>query len=94
MKTWYLKLDADNVILDAIEYPYEGYTEVQLEETHLPAGINGGWYTWNGTTYVLDQARKDAIDEANLTQRMNANPDIIQAAIDIYTLELINGGII
>ena len=39
MKTFYLALDGD-IIVDAIEYPHDGYIEVELPATHLPAGIN------------------------------------------------------
>lgn len=58
MKKWYLKLDANNIILDAIEYLHEGYIEVSLPDTSLPAGINGGWFKWNGTTYQEDVSLK------------------------------------
>ncbi|OPX87010.1 MAG: hypothetical protein A4E53_02665 [Pelotomaculum sp. PtaB.Bin104] len=61
MKTWYFKIDVNNIILDAIEYPNEGYIEVQLPDTHLPAGINGGWYKWMGTAYVVDDVLKSSI---------------------------------
>lgn len=37
MKKFYFKVDA-------IDYPYNGYIEVELPDTHLPAGINGGWF--------------------------------------------------
>ena len=67
MKTWYLKLDVNNVIVDAIEYPFEGYIEVQLTDTQLPAGINGGWYTWNGTDYVENLALKPIPQSTEIT---------------------------
>lgn len=54
MKTFYLALDGD-IIVDAIEYPHDGYIEVELPVTHLPAGINGGWYRWDGTTATPDE---------------------------------------
>ena len=66
MKKWYLKLDVNNVILDAIEYPFEGYVEVQLPDTQLPAGINGGWYKWNGTSYIKD----DILYNANVSTQV------------------------
>lgn len=93
MKKFYFKLDGD-IITDAIEYTHEGYIEVELPETHLPAGINGGWYRWNGTTYVLDEELKNAADEAVQKRRKQENADIIADAIDAYTLELIEGGLL
>ena len=60
MKTWYLKLNVNNVILDAIEYPHEGYIEVQLPDTQLPAGINGGWYKFTNGSYTKDNTLYNA----------------------------------
>ena len=83
MKTFYFKVSPNNVITDAIDYPYEGYVEVQLPDIQLPAGINGGW--WN-------------LVNGELVEIVELNPNTIvnqiQSAIDEYTLELINGGII
>jgi hypothetical protein len=58
MKSYWFQLDND-IILDAIEYPYLGYTHVELDDMFLPAGINGGWYRWDGTAYHFDQALYD-----------------------------------
>ncbi len=93
MKTFYLALDGD-IIVDAIEYPHDGYIEVELPATHLPAGINGGWYRWDGTTYMLDEELKQMADEVERQARMQENEDIITAAIDAYTLELIDRGLL
>jgi hypothetical protein len=59
VKSFWLQLDGD-IITDAIDYEYQDYIHVVLEVTHLPAGINGGWYRWNGTEYSFDQALYDA----------------------------------
>jgi len=53
MKKFYFKLDGD-IITDAIEYPYQDYVMVELDETHLPAGINAGYYRLNNNVYTLD----------------------------------------
>jgi hypothetical protein len=82
VKTFYLMLDGD-IITDAIEYEVEGYTEVTLNQTHLPAGINGGYYRWTGTAYEKDEA----LYQSQVTE-------IVQNAIDEYTLELLEAGIL
>ena len=41
MKTFYLALDGD-IIVDAIEYPHDGYIEVELPTTRCLRGDNGG----------------------------------------------------
>ena len=40
----YFKLNKDNIIIDATEFPTEGYVEYETDEVPLPAGINGGWW--------------------------------------------------
>lgn len=68
----------DGIITDAIQYPTEGYTEVELDETHLPAGINGGWYRWDGTHYVLDETLKQAASvEGAHIEKLRADVDYI-----------------
>jgi len=51
MMKYYLLLDENNIIQDAISYPVEGYIEVEVDKP-FPAGINGGWYKWENGTYV------------------------------------------
>jgi hypothetical protein len=54
MKTFYFQLNGD-LITDVIEYAHEGYIPVDLAETQLPAGINGGWYRLQNDAYVVDE---------------------------------------
>lgn len=61
MKKFYFKLQGD-IIVDVIEYPYENYIEVELQETHLPAGINAGYYRLNGSVYSIDPVLKAESD--------------------------------
>ncbi|WP_427050365.1 hypothetical protein [Paenibacillus sp. TC-CSREp1] len=60
----YFQLDGD-IIRDAITYPHDGYTEVELDLTHLPAGINAGYYRLQDGIPVLDSALKSAADAAS-----------------------------
>jgi hypothetical protein len=82
MKKFYFLLD-DDIITDAIDYAVEGYTEVELNQTHLPAGINAGYYRWTGTAYEKDE-----------TLYQSQVSEIVQNAIDEYTLELLEDGIL
>lgn len=61
---FYFQIDGD-IIRDAITYPYEGYTDVELDTTHLPAGINAGYYRLQDGVPMLDQALKDEVDKAS-----------------------------
>ncbi len=93
MKKYYLKLDGD-IIIDVIEYEYEGYIEVELPVTQFPAGINSGFYRWKGESYIIDEALKTAIDNAQKEISKQQNVDIITEAIDVYTFQLIEGGLL
>lgn len=42
MKIFYLQVDENNIVRDAISYPYENY--VPYEAEILPVGVNGGWF--------------------------------------------------
>ena len=83
MKKFYFQIDKDNIIRDVIEYQHEGYIEVELPTTHLPAGINGGWWKLvNGELVEIVELNPNTIENQ------------IKAAIDDYTLELIEGGLL
>lgn len=75
-------MDSNNIITDVISYPVEGYTKASLPRP-LPIGIMGGW--WKYVDGVLSE-----IPELNPTNIDNR----IQQAIDAYTLELIEGGLL
>ncbi len=59
---YYLLLDKNNIIQDAISYPTDGYIEVEVDKP-FPAGINGGWYKWENGTYVeIPELKPKGID--------------------------------
>ena len=66
MKKWYLKLNADNVIQDIIEYAYEGYIELEKEISSLPIGINGGWWKLIENEFVEDLTLKPIQPETEI----------------------------
>jgi hypothetical protein len=82
MKKFYFLLDGD-IITDAIEYAVDGYIEVELNQTHLPAGINGGYYRWTGIAYERDE-----------TLYQSQVSEIVKSEIDQYTLELLEAGLL
>ena len=55
MKDFYFKLNGMTIV-DAIDYPHEGYTKVTFTESQLPAGINAGYYILVSGAYVRDEA--------------------------------------
>lgn len=42
VKKFYLKVNKDNIVTDALSFPYEGYVEYETDE--LPAGAFSGWF--------------------------------------------------
>ena len=65
-QTYFIQLNED-VITDVITYPYGSYQEVEMESP-VPAGINAGWYRWNGTEAVLDETLKPVEEESNIIE--------------------------
>jgi hypothetical protein len=77
-KTFYILLDG-NIIRDVIEYPHEGYIEVQLPFP-LPIGINGGWWKWQDGQLVECPELKP-VDPESLETRLAAAEDAILALL-------------
>lgn len=50
MKTFYLQVDSNNIIRDAITYPYGDY--IPYDADMLPVGINGGWFKFENGQVV------------------------------------------
>ena len=63
---YYFRLNQDNIIVDAITFPVEGYIEYETDYP-LPAGINGGWWRFeNGQPVEYPELRP----ETELEQRI------------------------
>lgn len=78
---FYLKLDNENIIRDAITYPHAGYTEVEINMTQLPAGINAGYYRWTGTMFEIDETLKPKNTEQEI-EYIKKRQDLMQDALD------------
>ena len=79
---FYIQLNSENIITDVISYEHEGYIPVSIPAP-LPDGIGCSWYKWTGNGAVLVPELKQASLDAQ-----------IQTAIDAYTLEMIEGGLL
>lgn len=83
---YYLLIDNNNIIQDAISYPTEGYIEVEADKP-FPAGINGGWYKWENDTYVeIPELKPKGIDRELLEtvlQRVDASEQAILALMEV-----------
>jgi len=63
---YYFRLNQDNIIVDAITFPAEGYIEYETDYP-LPAGINGGWWRFeNGQPVEYPELKP----ETELEQRI------------------------
>lgn len=63
---YYFRLNQDNIIVDAITFPVEGYIEYETDYP-LPAGINGGWWKFeNGQPVEYPELKP----ETELEQRI------------------------
>ena len=90
---YYLLLDENNIIQDAISYPTDGYIEVEVDKP-FPAGINGGWYKWENGTYVeIPELKPKGIDRelletalqriAELEEHVDASEQAILAIMEV-----------
>ena len=58
--TVYLKINSNQIIEDIITFPFEQYTEVEIET--IPVDIHAGWYRWIEKNYVFDQVLYDSLN--------------------------------
>ena len=91
MKTFYLQVDSNNIIRDAITYPYGDY--IPYDADMLPIGINGGWFKFENGQVVeypeLKPVDKDEqirqLEEA-LAVQAERNQSNEQAIIELTTV--------
>lgn len=63
---YYFRLNQNDIIVDAITFPVEGYIEYETDYP-LPAGINGGWWKFeNGQPVEYPELKP----ETELEQRI------------------------
>ena len=64
---YYFRLNQDNIIVDAITFPVEGYIEYETDYP-LPAGINGGWWKFeNGQPVEYPELKPETEMEQRIT---------------------------
>ena len=69
---YYFKLNQDNIIVDAITFPVEGYIEYETDYP-LPAGINGGWWKFeNGQPVEYPELKPETELEQHIADLENA----------------------
>jgi hypothetical protein len=82
MKRFYLQVNSDNIITDAIEYAVEGYIEYETNDV-LPIGLIGGQFKYENGIIVEYPQLKPA-PEIELKERIN----LLEQALN----ELLLGG--
>lgn len=60
---YYLKTNSDNIVIDALSFPHDGYVEYECDE--LPQGAFSGWFKLEDNQLVEYPELKpeDPIDE-------------------------------
>ena len=64
MNTFYLQVNSDNIITDAISYPYGDYVEYVSDG--LPSSVNGGWFKFENGIIVEYPALKPISPEVEI----------------------------
>ena len=81
-KKFYLQVNPNNIITDAVDYIVDGYIEYETDDT-LPIGLIGGWYKYENGIIVEYPELKPAV-EIELKERVN----LLEQALN----ELLLGG--
>ncbi len=78
---YYFRLNQDNIIVDAITFPVEGYIEYETDYP-LPAGINGGWWKFeNGQPVEYPELKPETEMEQRITDLESAIAAILGGAM-------------
>jgi len=79
---YYFRLNQDNIIVDAITFPVEGYIEYETDYP-LPAGINGGWWRFeNGQPVEYPELKPETELEQRIADLEAAIAAILGGAIE------------
>jgi hypothetical protein len=78
---YYFRLNQDNIIVDAITFPVEGYIEYETDYP-LPAGINGGWWRFeNGQPVEYPELKPETELEQRIADLEAAISSILGGAV-------------
>ena len=78
---YYFRLNQDNIIVDAITFPTEGYIEYETDYP-LPAGINGGWWRFeNGQPVEYPELKPETELEQRIADLEAAIASILGGAV-------------
>ena len=78
---YYFRLNQDNIIVDAITFPVEGYIEYETDYP-LPAGINGGWWRFeNGQPVEYPELKPETELEQRIADLEAAIASILGGAL-------------
>ena len=79
---YYFRLNQDNIIVDAITFPVEGYIKYETDYP-LPAGINGGWWRFeNGQPVEYPELKPETELEQRIADLEAAIAAILGGAIE------------
>lgn len=82
---FYLQVNQNNIITDAITYPYENY--IEYEAAILPSGVNGGWFKLENGVIVEYLELKPVVPGDEIKQ-LKEKQSLMQQALD----DLLLGG--
>lgn len=85
---YYLQLDENNIIRDAITYPYGNYVEYETPYP-LPIGVCGGWFKFeNGEIVEYPELKPKALAEEEL-ENLKIELSQTNATLDSILTEVI-----
>ena len=79
---YYFRLNQDDIIVDAITFPVEGYIEYETDYP-LPAGINGGWWKFeNGLPVEYPELKPETELEQRIADLEAAIAAVLGGAVE------------
>lgn len=93
---FYIKTDKHGIVRDVSTYPHQGFEEINYDDHVLPRNILAGYYKWNGTDFIEDEALKEEIIRENggyleeELQLLREENERLKAANEVLTENLID----
>lgn len=76
--TYYLKINSEKIVIDALSFPYEGYIPYETDE--LPDGAYGGWFKLENGKLVEYPELKPVVQEDEISVLKKEN-ELLQKSL-------------
>lgn len=79
---YWIQRDNDGYVHDVIEYEYGNYEPIEYNDV-LPNGVLSGYFKFENGNFILDEEKKQEIDDMNKVSYMNDLEDLRNRLFDL-----------